>query len=233
MSPRGWALFAAVSVVWGVPYLFIKIAVDEACRRASWRGRAWRWPRWCCCRSPGDAAPCAGCRCAGWPPSPSSRSRIPFPLIALRRAAHLVVAGGDPDRRACRWWSPFLALRFDHAERPTPHPPRRDADRARRAWRRWWASTSAAAAPSCVGAAAVLRGHVRLRVRPADRQAPADRRRPARSGRGRARDRVDHPAAARRSAGLPDRDAARTRRSRPSSCWASSARRSPSCSSSA
>jgi drug/metabolite transporter (DMT)-like permease len=29
MSPRGWALFAAVSVVWGVPYLFIKLAVED------------------------------------------------------------------------------------------------------------------------------------------------------------------------------------------------------------
>jgi drug/metabolite transporter (DMT)-like permease len=29
VSPRGWALFAAVSVIWGMPYLFIKIAVDE------------------------------------------------------------------------------------------------------------------------------------------------------------------------------------------------------------
>ena len=29
MSARGWALFAAVSVIWGTPYLFIKIAVDE------------------------------------------------------------------------------------------------------------------------------------------------------------------------------------------------------------
>jgi drug/metabolite transporter (DMT)-like permease len=28
MNPRAWALFAAVSVLWGVPYLFIKIAVD-------------------------------------------------------------------------------------------------------------------------------------------------------------------------------------------------------------
>jgi drug/metabolite transporter (DMT)-like permease len=28
MSPRGWAAFAAMSVVWGVPYLFIKVAVD-------------------------------------------------------------------------------------------------------------------------------------------------------------------------------------------------------------
>jgi drug/metabolite transporter (DMT)-like permease len=28
MSARGWLLFAAVSVVWGVPYFFIKVAVD-------------------------------------------------------------------------------------------------------------------------------------------------------------------------------------------------------------
>ena len=29
MTPRGWILFAAISVVWGVPYLFIKLAVDD------------------------------------------------------------------------------------------------------------------------------------------------------------------------------------------------------------
>jgi len=29
MSKRAWLLFAAVSVIWGVPYLFIKIAVDS------------------------------------------------------------------------------------------------------------------------------------------------------------------------------------------------------------
>jgi drug/metabolite transporter (DMT)-like permease len=28
MTPRGWFLFGAVSVVWGVPYFFIKVAVD-------------------------------------------------------------------------------------------------------------------------------------------------------------------------------------------------------------
>lgn len=30
MSRRAWACFAAVSVLWGMPYLFIKVAVDEA-----------------------------------------------------------------------------------------------------------------------------------------------------------------------------------------------------------
>jgi drug/metabolite transporter (DMT)-like permease len=29
LSRKGWATFAAVSVVWGMPYLFIKVAVDE------------------------------------------------------------------------------------------------------------------------------------------------------------------------------------------------------------
>lgn len=29
MSRRGWVLFAAMSVIWGVPYLLIKVAVDE------------------------------------------------------------------------------------------------------------------------------------------------------------------------------------------------------------
>jgi len=28
MSRRGWIAFAALSVIWGVPYLFIKVAVD-------------------------------------------------------------------------------------------------------------------------------------------------------------------------------------------------------------
>src|SRR6185312_7899505 len=29
MSARAWAGFAAMSTVWGIPYLFIKIAVDD------------------------------------------------------------------------------------------------------------------------------------------------------------------------------------------------------------
>jgi len=29
MSARGWVLFAAMSVIWGLPYLFIKVAVDD------------------------------------------------------------------------------------------------------------------------------------------------------------------------------------------------------------
>jgi drug/metabolite transporter (DMT)-like permease len=29
VTSRAWAAFAAVSVLWGIPYLFIKIAVDD------------------------------------------------------------------------------------------------------------------------------------------------------------------------------------------------------------
>ena len=29
MSPRAWAMFATMSALWGIPYLFIKVAVDE------------------------------------------------------------------------------------------------------------------------------------------------------------------------------------------------------------
>ena len=29
MTPRAWLLFAAVSVVWGVPYFFIRVAIDD------------------------------------------------------------------------------------------------------------------------------------------------------------------------------------------------------------
>jgi len=29
MSRRGWVAFATVAILWGVPYLFIKVAVSE------------------------------------------------------------------------------------------------------------------------------------------------------------------------------------------------------------
>jgi hypothetical protein len=29
MSRKGWLLFIAISIFWGIPYLFIKIAVSE------------------------------------------------------------------------------------------------------------------------------------------------------------------------------------------------------------
>jgi drug/metabolite transporter (DMT)-like permease len=117
VSARGWALFAAVSVIWGMPYLFIKIGVEElspgfvawsrvalaavvllplAIRTGALRGLPLRW-----------LVAFAAVEIA-----------IPFPLIGfgeqrissslaaiLIAALPLVVA--------------FLALRFDQAERPT------------------------------------------------------------------------------------------------------------------
>ncbi len=65
MSARSWALFAAISLLWGVPYLLIKLAVEElspavvafgrvaiaaavlvpfALRRGAFRGLRARWP---------------------------------------------------------------------------------------------------------------------------------------------------------------------------------------------
>jgi drug/metabolite transporter (DMT)-like permease len=66
MTPRAWLLFGAVSLVWGVPYFFIKVAVDDgvppgfvawsrvalaaaillpvAARRGALRGLGGRWP---------------------------------------------------------------------------------------------------------------------------------------------------------------------------------------------
>lgn len=118
MSPRGWALFAAVSVLWGVPYLFIKLAVEDlspglvawsrvalaalvllpvAWRTGALRGLPLRWLT----------------------AFALFEITIPFPLIAfgeqrvssslaaiLIAAVPLVVA--------------FLALRFDRAEQPSP-----------------------------------------------------------------------------------------------------------------
>src|SRR4051812_33387339 len=64
MSPRAWALFLTAGVIWGVPYLFIKMAVEDmspavmtfsrvglgflvllplALRRGAFRGL---WARW-------------------------------------------------------------------------------------------------------------------------------------------------------------------------------------------
>ena len=42
VSRRGWVAFAVASVMWGIPYFFIKVAVDtRAWRRRSWPGRGW------------------------------------------------------------------------------------------------------------------------------------------------------------------------------------------------
>jgi drug/metabolite transporter (DMT)-like permease len=113
-------LFAAVSVIWGVPYLFIKIAVDElspsvvawsrlaiaavvllplAWRLGALRGLAARWRTLTVFAAVEMAIP--------WQLLGFGELRVSSSLTAILIAAvPLFVA--------------LLALRFDHAERPTP-----------------------------------------------------------------------------------------------------------------
>jgi drug/metabolite transporter (DMT)-like permease len=119
VSARGWALFAAVSVIWGMPYLFIKIAVDElspsvvawsrlalaaavllpvAWKLGALRGLGQRWQILTLFAAVEMAVP--------WPLIGYGEVRISSSLAAILIAAvPLFVA--------------LLALRFDHAERPT------------------------------------------------------------------------------------------------------------------
>jgi drug/metabolite transporter (DMT)-like permease len=54
VTPRAWLLFAVCAAVWGVPYLFIKVAVDAglspafvAWARIALAALLW-WCRWPC-----------------------------------------------------------------------------------------------------------------------------------------------------------------------------------------
>ena len=121
MSRRAWLAFAAMSVLWGVSYLLIRIAVRGGMEPAdvAWLrvaiaavlllGLAWRagtlhslrghW-RWLVAYAIAEIS-------------------IPFPLIAAGEVhvssslAAIIIA-------AVPLFGALLALRFDHAERPTP-----------------------------------------------------------------------------------------------------------------
>jgi drug/metabolite transporter (DMT)-like permease len=118
VSARGWALFAAVSVIWGMPYLFIKIGVEEltpgfvawsrvalaavvllpiAIKTGALRGLPLRWL----------AAFAAVEIAVPFPLIGFGEQRISSSLTAILIAALPLVVS-------------FLALRFDHAERPSP-----------------------------------------------------------------------------------------------------------------
>jgi drug/metabolite transporter (DMT)-like permease len=120
MSRRGWIAFAALSVIWGVPYLFIKVAVDGGVSPffLAWArlllGAAllfalaprqglemlWRGPRrWILAYAIAEMA-------------------LPFPLIAageqhVDSSVAAIVIATVPLLIA------LLALRVDHSERPT------------------------------------------------------------------------------------------------------------------
>jgi drug/metabolite transporter (DMT)-like permease len=117
MSPRGWILFAAVSVTWGVPYMFIKLAVEDlspgfvawsrvalgalvllpiAVRSGALRGLPLRW-----------LAAFA-----------LFEITIPFPLIAFGEQ-HVSSSLAAILIAAVPLVISFLALRFDRAEQPT------------------------------------------------------------------------------------------------------------------
>jgi drug/metabolite transporter (DMT)-like permease len=120
MSPRAWSLFAAVSTLWGIPYLFIKIAVDGgvtpavlawgrvalaavvllalARRSGSLSGLRGRW-RWLAAYAVVEVS-------------------IPFPLIAageqhIASSLAAIIIATVPLNVA------VLALRFDRAETAT------------------------------------------------------------------------------------------------------------------
>ena len=120
MSARAWAAFAPVSTLWGIPYLFIKIAVDDgvppaflafvrvALGAAVLMGLAWR---------------------AGTLGALRGRGRwlalyalfeivVPFPLIAAGER-HVASSLAAIIIAAVPLFVALLALRFDHAERVT------------------------------------------------------------------------------------------------------------------
>jgi drug/metabolite transporter (DMT)-like permease len=120
MSPRAWAAFAAMSTVWGLPYLFIKVAVDDGVPPAF---LAW-------VRVTLAAAILLGlAHRAGLLGSLRGKGRVllayavveitlPFPLIAageqhVASSLAAILIASVPLIVA------LLAIRFDHAERAT------------------------------------------------------------------------------------------------------------------
>lgn len=121
MTRRAWAAFATASIVWGVPYLFIKIAVDHGITAPdlAW-GRvtlgaivllalAWRagtlsslrgrW-RWLLAFAVAEVA-------IPFPMLAIGEERVPSSLAAIMVATVPLIGA-------------LLAMRFDHSERPTP-----------------------------------------------------------------------------------------------------------------
>ncbi len=121
MSRRAWLAFAAASVIWGVPYLFIKIAVDHgmtaplvawgrvilgavALLTLAWRAGTLgsvrgRW-RWLLAFAVAEIA-------IPFPMLAIGEERVPSSLAAIMVATVPLIGA-------------LLAMRFDHSERPTP-----------------------------------------------------------------------------------------------------------------
>ena len=120
MSARAWAAFAAVSILWGIPYLFIKIAVDDGVPPAflAWvrvvlaaallLGLAWRL---------GLLASLRG-RWRWLAVFAVVEIGIPFPLIAAGEQ-HVASSLAAIIIAAAPLFVALLALRFDASERVT------------------------------------------------------------------------------------------------------------------
>jgi drug/metabolite transporter (DMT)-like permease len=120
VSARGWLLFAAVSVIWGMPYLFIKLAVDElspsvvawsrlALGAAVLLPVAWKL----------GALRGLGERWKILTAFAAVEMAIPWPLLGYGEV-HLSSSFAAILIAAVPLFVALLALRFDHAERPTP-----------------------------------------------------------------------------------------------------------------
>ena len=120
MSARAWTAFAAVSALWGIPYLFIKVAVDDGVPPA-----ALAWARVVL----GAVVLLALAWRAGTLPALRGRGRaivlfalveiaIPFPLIAAGEQ-HVASSLAAIVIAAVPLLVALLALRFDHDERAT------------------------------------------------------------------------------------------------------------------
>jgi drug/metabolite transporter (DMT)-like permease len=120
MSARAWTAFAAVSTLWGMPYLFIKIAVDDgvppaflafvrvALGAAVLMGLAWK---------AGTLAPLRG-RWRWLTAYAIFEIAIPFPLIASGEQ-HVASSLAAIIIASVPLFIALLALRFDPAERAT------------------------------------------------------------------------------------------------------------------
>ena len=120
MSARAWTAFATVSTLWGIPYLFIKVAVDDgvppaflafvrvALGAAVLMGLAWR---------AGALAPLRG-RGRWLAVYAVFEIAVPFPLIAAGEQ-HVASSLAAIVIASVPLFVALLALRFDRAERAT------------------------------------------------------------------------------------------------------------------
>ena len=119
MSARAWVLFASVGVIWGVPYLFIKIAVDElspsvvawsrlALAAAVLLPLAWR----------AGALGGLGARWKTLAAFAAVEMAVPWQLLGFGEV-HVSSSLAAILIAAVPLFVALLALRYDHAERPT------------------------------------------------------------------------------------------------------------------